>query len=230
MITTSDLRLKSIWSHILCVMKENEREFPAALVYSADPASNSSRCTLTLEGSLGFPAGHASAPEVVELNSSNEGFVPSFRKAQVSGSAILLEEDNSSLPKDLETDVQWRAFGQPSTSAIVIPFLSAERVLGFLVTFVNPRRPYDQEYSQFAQGLGRQLSSILARLLAHEQAEAREARLSKELAESEKRIRRMAEMAPVGMYQIASDGTLVWANSHCKASLQPCRLNAANKY
>jgi hypothetical protein len=215
MIAVGDLRLSSIWSHILSVMKGNEREFPAALVYSADPTSNSSRCTLTLEGSLGIPAGHAFAPEVAELGSSNEGFVSSFRKAQVAGSAILSEISESSLPKASETDVQWRAFGQPSTSAITIPLLSAERVLGFLVTFVNPRRPYDEEYSQFAEGLGRQLSSILSTILAHEQAEAREARLSKELAESEKRIRRMAEMAPVGMYQIASDGTLVWANSHC---------------
>jgi hypothetical protein len=216
MIATGDLRLKPIWSHILAVMKENEREFPAALVYSADPISSPSHCTLTLEGSLGIPAGHASAPEVAELNSSNDGFVSSFRKAQVAGSAVLLERGDSSFPKDMETNVQWRAFGQPSNSAIVIPLLSAERAFGFIVTFVNPRRPYDQEYSQFAEGLGRQLSSILATVLAHEQAEVREARLSKELAESEKRIRRMAEMAPVGMYQIASDGTLVWANSHCR--------------
>ncbi len=198
-------------------MMENERDFPAALVYSADPDSSTGRCTLRLEGTLGIPPGHPAAPGIAELSSGNEGFIPSFRKAQAAGSPILLEKSDGSLPKSLETNVQWRAFGQPSTSAITIPLLSAERVLGFLVACINPRRPYDQEYSRFAQGLSRQLSSTLSTILAHEQAEVREARLSRELAESEKRIRRMAEMAPVGIYQVANDGTLIWANSHCKS-------------
>lgn len=134
MIATGDLRLKSIWSHILSVMNENEREFPAALVYSVDPTSTSSRCLLKLEGNLGIPGGHPSAPEIAELNTSNEGFVPYFRKTKVAGSAILLEKSDSSLPKELKDDLTWWAFGQPSDSAIVIPFLSAERVLGFIVT------------------------------------------------------------------------------------------------
>jgi PAS domain-containing protein len=60
----------------------------------------------------------------------------------------------------------------------------------------------------------RQLITVLTSILTVEQAKRREDHLTRELAESEKRIRMMAEFALMGMYDLSTDGTLLWANQH----------------
>lgn len=103
---------------------------------------------------------------------------------------------------------------------MVVPIhpTTGESILGFLVIGVNPRRPYDDDYSLFIQLLTRQLATSMASAMLFEEEIRRGQRaarlaaldrqeLSKQLdlrtqeaVESETKFTRMAEFAPVGMF------------------------------
>lgn len=102
--------------------------------------------------------------------------------------------------------------------------------MGFLVLGVNPRRPYDDDYSLFIQLLSRQLATSLASVVLFEEEIRRGQKaaklaaldrieLSQQLAartqeaiESETKFTRMAEYAPVGMFIASSNGNITFAN------------------
>lgn len=105
-------------------------------------------------------------------------------------------------------------------AVVVVPIhpTTGESILGFLVIGVNPRRPYDDDYSLFIQLLTRQLATSMASAMLFEEEIRRGQRaarlaaldrqeLSKQLdlrtqeaVESETKFTRMAEFAPVGMF------------------------------
>lgn len=95
---------------------------------------------------------------------------------------------------------------------------------------VNPRRPYDDEYSLFIQLLSRQLATSMASVILFEEeisrgqlaarlADLERQELSRQLdlrtqeaVESETKFTRMAEFAPVGMFIANSSGGISYSN------------------
>jgi PAS domain S-box-containing protein len=95
---------------------------------------------------------------------------------------------------------------------------------------VNPRRPYDDDYSLFIQLLSRQLATAMASVVLFEQEIRRGQRAARlaaldrielakqldlrtqEAMESETKFTRMAEFAPVGMFIADSKGRITYSN------------------
>jgi PAS domain S-box-containing protein len=114
---------------------------------------------------------------------------------------------------------------------------------------VNPRRPYDDDYSLFIQLLSRQLATSMASAMLFEEeirAGQRAARLAaldrlelskqldlrtQEAEESETKFTRMAEFAPVGMFIANSSGEISYSNdTWWEISRHPRAENSANAW
>jgi PAS domain S-box-containing protein len=185
-----------------------------------------------LEGTLGVPAGHKAAVSPLDLKTSDDGFAPYLREAMKTGRPVLLTTKEGTLSYDLIDGLEWRGFGDPCRAAVVCPIhpTTGESILGFLVMGVNPRRPYDDDYSLFIQLLSRQLATSMASAMLFEeeirrgQKAARLAALDRqelskqldlrtqEAVESETKFTRMAEFAPVGMFIANSSGDIIYSN------------------
>lgn len=212
-----------------------------------------------LEGSLGVPTDHPAAPTQIELKTGMEGFGPVFREVMKTDKPVLLrvagseyafdQNSNSSVVPDLSLEdsntiigpdldssmldgIEWRGFRDPCQSVVVCPIhpTTGESILGFLVLGVNPRRPYDDDYSLFVQLLSRQLATSLASVVLFEEEIRRGQRaaklaaldrieLSEQLAartqearDSETRFTRMAEFSPTGLFIADADGHITYCN------------------
>ena len=88
---------------------------------------------------------------------------------------------------------------------------------------VNPMRAYDDEYKAFTTMLNRQLATSLASVMlfedelrrsrnAAEAAAAQQEQLTQQLAIQTSRLRRMAELSPLGMFYIDPNGVRLEAN------------------
>ncbi|TGO24044.1 hypothetical protein BPAE_0113g00010 [Botrytis paeoniae] len=232
--------VSDFWKLMLGGLAENEYDFPFVLLYSVlDDIENdatSSRGSISsdsstsiksviLEGSLGVPEGHVSAQSRLDLKRHLGGYVPALREAMKTRQPTLLSLSDSMLPVGLTRGYNWRGFGEPSREAVVLPLrpTNAENTLGFLVIGVNPRRPYDADYESFVKILNRQLANSLASVTlfqdeirrgtdAAEIAAAERMKLSEELAFQKGRLQRIAEVSPVALFSVDSDGTLLEAN------------------
>lgn len=211
-----------------------------------------------LEGSLGVPEGHPVAIEQLELKTSMQGLGPVFREVMKTDKPALLkvlgmeelepvvgsEFDGTVLSRDSHTEngleieaemldgIQWRGFGDPCRSVVVCPVhpTTGDAVLGFIVLGINPRRPYDDDYSLFIQLLSRQLATSLASVVLFEEEIRRGQRaaklaaldrieLSEQLAartqearDSETRFARMAELSPAALFIANSQGQIIYSN------------------
>ncbi|KAH8682652.1 aerobic respiration control sensor protein arcB [Xylariales sp. PMI_506] len=228
--------VKQFWRLLIEALEDNHYDVPFALLYSVsdsedgDQSSTSSGSTMSLkscyfEGSLGIPEGHIAAPHQLDLKRSREGFVPAFREAMRTREPTLLHTRDGSLPEDLLEGIEWRGFGDPCNSAIIFPVrpTNGDMVLAFLLLGVNPRRPYDDGYKAFTSMLNRQLATSLASFMLYEE-EVRRSRdaaeaaalaseqLTQQLAVQTSRLRRMAELSPLGMVLISPDGVIREAN------------------
>lgn len=241
--TASARDVKGFWAQVMVSFDYNQFDSPFMLLYSvfdepdSDSSSLHSSSTMAakpclLEGSLGVPKGHPCAPEHLELRNGMEGFTPVFREVMNTDKPAVLEVGSRDLPQSLLEGLEWRGFGDSCKSVVVCPIhpTTGESVLGFLVLGVNPRRPYDDDYSLFIQLLSRQLATSLASVVLFEEEIRRGQRaaklaaldrieLSEQLAartqeaiESETKFTRMAEFAPVGMFIASSEGRITFAN------------------
>lgn len=163
---------------------------------------------------------------------SDDGFAPYLRESMKADQPILLTIEEKSLSYDLIHGLEWRGFGDPCRAAVVCAIhpTTGDSILGFLVMGINPRRPFDDDYSLFIQLLSRQLATPMASAMLFEeeirqgQRAARLAamdrqELSKQLdlrtqeaVESETKFTRMAEFAPVGMFITNSAGDITYSN------------------
>lgn len=117
-------------------------------------------------------------------------------------------------------------------SIVLLPIRSTgDNILGFLLLGINPRKAYDSDYKILMELLSRQLTTSMASAVLFEEelrrgrmiaAQANQDKnlLSRELEiqrheahELEHRFRRMADLAPVGMFHIDRDGVLMYANN-----------------
>ncbi|GIZ42533.1 hypothetical protein CKM354_000579600 [Cercospora kikuchii] len=235
--------VKSFWSQVLGSFEFNEHDSPFLLLYSVTEESDSDSSSMhsssalssrqcILEGALGLPDDHQATPTQIDLRAGMEGFGPVFREVMKTDKPVLLEVGSRDLPESLISGLHFRGFGDPVTAVVVCPIhpTTGESVLGFLVLGVNPRRPYDDDYSLFIQLLSRQLGTSLASVVLFEEEIRRGQKaaqlaaldrieLSEQLAartmeamESETKFTRMAEFAPVGMFIADSDGKITFAN------------------
>lgn len=239
--TARDVR--GFWEEVLSALELNEYDTPFVLLYSVfdDQDSDASSIhSLTasggvnchLEGSLGIPPNHPAAPDNIDLKSSTAGFAQVFQQVLKTDKPLLLSVGSEELPSSLLEGLEPRGFGDECQSVVVCPIhpTTGESTLGFLVLGVNPRRPYDEDYSLFVQLLSRQLATSLASVVLFEEEIRRGQRaaklaaldrmeLSEQLAartqeaiESETRFTRMAEFAPVGMFIANSEGLITYCN------------------
>jgi len=205
----------------------------------------------TLEGTLGVPPDHRAAVSPLDLKTSDEGFAPYLRDSMKADRPILLTTEEGTLSYDLIEGLEWRGFGDPCRAAVVCPIhpTTGDNILGFLVMGVNPRRPYDDDYSLFIQLLSRQLATSMASVVLFEEEIRRGQRaarlaaldrqeLSKQLdlrtqeaVESETKFTRMAEFAPVGMFIANSSGQITYSNdTWWEISRHPRNEHSANTW
>ncbi|KAK4987341.1 hypothetical protein LTR50_004676 [Elasticomyces elasticus] len=235
--------VKGFWEQVLSALEFNEYDTPFVLLYSVSDDSESDSSSIhssnlagtkqcLLEGALGVPEGHGCAPESIDLKTGMEGFGPVFREVMKTDKPVLLEIGSRDLPAELLEGLEWRGFGDAARAVVVCPIhpTTGEAILGFLVLGINPRRPYDDDYSLFVQLLSRQLATSLASVVLFEEEIRRGRRaaklaaldrieLSEQLAartqeaiESETKFTRMAEFAPVGMFIANSEGRITYCN------------------
>lgn len=179
-----------------------------------------------LEGTLGVPEGHRAAVTPLDLKTTNEGFAPYLREAMKTNSPVLLTTEEGTLSFDLIEGLEWRGFGDPCRAAVVCPIhpTTGNSIVGFLVLGVNPRRPYDDDYSLFIQLLSRQLATCMASVVLFEEEirngrrAARSAALDRqelsklldlrtqEAMESETKFTHISELVPVGIFTADSTG------------------------
>ncbi|KAL9099088.1 MAG: hypothetical protein Q9163_005358 [Psora crenata] len=235
--------LKTFWAEVLEALEGNEWDAPFVLLYSiAKDMDNDSHSSTRskiggsrqciLEGSIGIPDGHPAAAPQIDLRNGTEYFGQVFREAIKNDRPVYLSVQDGTLDSKLLEGIQWRGFGDRCTAAVCCPVHSTggESTLGFLVMGINPRRPYDDDYSLFVQLLSRQLATTMASVVLFEEEIARGRRaatlaakeqveLSEQLKataqqaeESEIRFTRMAELAPVGMFVADSTGKITYCN------------------
>lgn len=160
--TASARDVKGFFKQVQGSFEFNEYDSPFLLLYSVSEESDSDSSSMHsnsilasrqcfLEGSLGIPAGHHASPTQIDLKTGMEGFGPVFREAVKTDKPILLEVGSPELPESLLQGVKFRGFGDPPRSVVVCPIhpTTGDTVLGFLVLGINPRRPFDDDYSLF---------------------------------------------------------------------------------
>ncbi|RAL68171.1 hypothetical protein DID88_008879 [Monilinia fructigena] len=238
--------MKGFWTQVIKALEYNPFDIPFALLYSVHEdvdSDMSSQRSLTsggvsqapccvLEATIGVPSGHRSAATPLDLNTSEDGFAPYLRESVKLDRPILLTTEKGTLPTELIGGLECVGFGDSCRAAVVIPLhaTSRESILGFLVIGVNPRRPYDDDYSLFVELMTRQLATSMASVVLYEEEirkGQRAARIAaqdrqelselvnlrtKEAVESERKFTRMAEMAPVGMFIANSQGEITFSN------------------
>ncbi|KAH0356374.1 histidine kinase, partial [Aureobasidium melanogenum] len=235
--------VKGFWSQVLAALDLNEHDTPFVMLYSvqdetdSDASSMHSSSAMTnrqciLEGTLGVPEDHHAAVSCFDLKGGMEGLGPVFREVMKTDKPVLLEVGTDDLPAKLLEGLGGRGFDDSCRNVVICPIhpTTGEAVLGFLVMGVNPRRPYDEDYSLFIQLLNRQLATSLASVVLFEEEIRRGQKaaklaaidrmeLSEQLAartqeaiESETKFTRMAEFAPVGMFIADSEGTITYCN------------------
>ncbi|KAF6831997.1 histidine kinase hhk13p [Colletotrichum musicola] len=237
--------VRSFWPRVKEGLEFNDLDVPFALIYSVKEDNESEVSSmhsgsiahpplLQLEGTLGVPAGHPTALTHLDLKSSDEGFAPYMRQSMtMQGAPIVLSAETGNLPTKLLEGLDWRGFGDPSRTIVILPVhptTAGESVVGFIILGTNPRRPYDDDYQLFIHLLSRQLATSMASVVLFEeeikrgQRAARLAALDRqelqmelylrtqEAVESEYKFTRMAEFAPVGIFIANENGLINFAN------------------
>lgn len=175
---------------------------------------------------------------------------PAFRACMKSRQTSVLRASDGSLSKSLQDAMPSRIFeGQPLTHAILLPIIASahDDRSGCLLIGLNCRRSYDSAYQRFVRLLHTQLTTGLSSLLMAEdearrdraaaRAAARDrvnlvtqlAKTKNEAEQSEARFRSMADLAPIGIFEIDANGELQYANDHW-ISMTKSSLDTSNSF
>ncbi|KAK3683277.1 hypothetical protein LTR37_020390 [Vermiconidia calcicola] len=202
---------------VMEILQSNPHDIPMAMLYSLDEGATVRSGQVQLRGSIGIPAGGLRcAPSTAELGADDAGLLPYLRQAMNTGSPVVLTQSDSSLEATghLFERVAWVGYGEPSRDIVVVPLSSGGRMLGFYVQGTNPRRAYDQAAQRSIVDLVRQIEVKWASSISTEEAKMREEMLERSLTDRERRLRHMAQSAPIGFVQIAQEhgAHIEWAN------------------
>ncbi|KAJ4416460.1 hypothetical protein N0V82_006725 [Gnomoniopsis sp. IMI 355080] len=222
---------KEFWNSLQRAFELSPHEVPFGLMYSARKSldedlstseKNITREQWVLEGSIGYPSDTlASIPTtLVPDGDATKNLLPHFFDLVHDPEPTLLQLCDGSLPEYLINNVQSRAFGDRCDAVLLIPVRSTgENVLGVLLLGVDPRRPYDEDYMVFTHLLASQLATAMASaVLFDDEARTRRMalsdrdKLSEKALEAEQRFRRMADLAPVGMFHFDETGMAIYCN------------------
>ena len=245
--------ISEFWTKILQALATNEYDTPFVLLYSVsdelensdtsiEPSGFGSGKNCKLVGTLGIPENHPVAPAQIDLtNDITTGFGPIFKDVMKSNDTVVIAVGSENLSEEMLKDIEWRGFGEPCRDVVVCPISPTagssaiqsnlgESVPGFIVIGVNPRRPYDHDYSLFIQLLSRQVATSLASVMLLEEEIRRgqhaanlaaidKLELSEQLAartqeviESETKFTRMTHLSPAGLFIADSDGHVNYCN------------------
>ncbi|TGO61083.1 hypothetical protein BCON_0030g00410 [Botryotinia convoluta] len=203
------LQQRTLASHVMPHLESNPLDIPMAMLYQVDEQS-SSGSAVYLRSQLGFPENHPLAVPEAELSSCIALF-PLLHKTSNKISTHSVDERFEGVEWRGHKDDFTEAY-EPSTHFSILPISSADRIFGYLILGANSRRPIDDTYYQFINAIASRVSSIASALASADETRRRADRLEKELAESERQIRYMAQNAPVGMLQLSTEGKILWAN------------------
>ncbi|KAF2830357.1 hypothetical protein CC86DRAFT_343007 [Ophiobolus disseminans] len=211
---SSLLSASSVWQHIYDVFKDCPRDISMAIMYSADE-DNPREGLLSLEHSLGLGPGYVAAPDKLELLSTNGGAALAsllLHAQESSEEFVVFDTSKKNVHTSILENIDWLGFGEKSRHVVIIPLRTRKQIKGYIVLGLNPRRDFDADHKQFVKELARQLRELMTRVTTEEETQKREAYLLTELSDIERRSSRLAAIVPTGIYELASDGTLRWAN------------------
>ncbi len=173
---------------------------PLAVFHSLDRTSDQdwSKFKVSFQGGLGVAEDHPLAIKSIGLDHPTNQLMRLLNKSVTSKVPMVLHENDGSIPKGLLNGITWRGFEEPSTVLVVLALFAAKEITGFLLLGLNPRRAYDDDYDGFIQLLSRQLATSLTSAVLMEQAKQKQARLSKDVAESESRFKALTELNSAG--------------------------------
>lgn len=230
--------VKDLWVRLLDGISGADKDIPVAFLYSvADSTASSTEpgsapsSFCILEGCVGVPIGHELVPAVVNLEDPECYLAPALLKARHEMGPVVAPISEAMRAKF--PGIAWRGFGLAPSQIGIYPIIptDSDSLLAFLVIGLNPRRPYDEGYSNFLLSLTQQvttpqLSAVILReeierrqYLARQEAVHRD-RLSRELSESEKRFAKFVERAPIGIAILSPDGLAISANPRWREMTQ----------
>jgi PAS domain-containing protein len=187
-------------------LQTNELDISMALLYEVDEDTLPVASHLHLRGQIGVPENHPLALKHVNLYGVDE-FALLLRKARDTRSVTTHPVDEKF------HGIQWQGFGDASRYFSILPLASTTgKLYGILVVGANPRRPIDDDHYRFMRDLSSFTTTIAASIGTVEEAKKRSQSLEKQIAQSEKKIRFMAQNASVGMLQSLPSGEVQWAN------------------
>lgn len=192
--TAGSRSVEEFWSLAFEVLRTNEEDFPFMAIYAAmvgeDSGSNYSgwsgpvNKTYRLVDTLNVPRNHPLALPAIKLN-EDIGLAKHLRTAAQSNNIVALHNHDGSLPQEMYQGLELVA-GEPCRTIVMLPIqhIESEGVIGFLVTGINPRRPYDSDTAIFLQILSRMLGASMAAAVLVEE-EIRRSKLAAQEAANE---------------------------------------------
>jgi PAS domain-containing protein len=229
--------LPGFWRCLLEAMEPNDKDMPLVMLYAKGKYSSGSSSSpvdsdeYILEGLLGIPEGHASAPSRCKLGADSRGIAAVFEKALNAPGPLLLKADDDTLPSGMFDGLTWRGFGVPSEEFLVNTIRTVNGTLvGIMFLGLNPMKKLDLDYQDHIHLVTAQIASphVSAILLTEELRQGEEdtkvaafqrAELSiqllqrtKEFERSEDRFARFATLANVGVAAADTSGHLIYAN------------------
>jgi PAS domain S-box-containing protein len=148
-------------------LAQNPHDLPFALIYLRDGDSGTAR----LAGTTGLPGGSPACPPTLELSATDS---PSacwpLGQVAATGRAELvegLEARYGGLPCGVWPD--------PPQTALVLPVMQSgqDRLAGFLVAGISPRRALDDDYRGFLEMLAGHVATAVANARAYEEENKR---------------------------------------------------------
>ncbi|KAF9693531.1 hypothetical protein EKO04_008284 [Ascochyta lentis] len=234
---------EAYWNHAVQVFARNAKDVPFALFYSTeingksgdstprkDASDSQQRCTL--RGFTGVLETASNGLGELDLR-HDHGLVECFRQAVVVDKPIIVDLVEDSEVSVLAQAVQPHVSGDTCKVAVICPLRppsSKDTILGFMVLGLNPRRPYDQEYSQFVHVASRLVATSFTSVVLHEEdigrreraittAELIKSELRQQLVESKKdadrghsKFQRFAERCDIGIFIVDMEGVYSYRN------------------
>ncbi|CAD0039078.1 unnamed protein product [Aureobasidium pullulans] len=151
--------MTNFWDTMLQGISNEDGDISFALLYRAEVHTEyaaEADCqrhvvdgqNFTLHGKVG--SRESAQPQQISL-SSNEPYIRCMRESIRTGTPVLLSVKNGTLPKDWCKEARQRCYGDDALEAVIIPSIDAygSEVHALLVMGISPRRPYDEDYSNW---------------------------------------------------------------------------------
>lgn len=164
---------KDFWRQLVLSLEAENLDLQFSIIYSAGgdtyetPSESSENVAnlrnWTLEGLIRISeTSAASIPSRITSESEMEEFLPNFPQLVTKDSPTLLLAENGSMPHFMSKILVMNG-EHACESAVFLPIRStADKVLGFIIIGLNPRKRYDDDYKVFMELLSRQLATSMA--------------------------------------------------------------------